>query len=54
MIAYPVTDKLNLVLNGTNLANTFYYTDSYFTTPQENHVMYGTGRTFLLTANYSL
>ncbi len=54
MIAYPVTDKLNLVLNGTNLANTFYYANTYFTTPAENHVVPGTGRTFLLTANYSL
>jgi catecholate siderophore receptor len=49
-----VSDKLNLVLNATNLANTFYYTNAYDTTPQENHVMLGSGRTFLLTANYSL
>ena len=54
MIAYPVTDRLSLVLNGYNLANTFYYTNAYDTTPQENHVMLGSGRTFLLTANYSL
>ncbi len=54
MIAYPVTDRLSLVLNGTNLANAFYYTNAYDTTPQENHVMLGSGRTFLLTANYSL
>ena len=43
MIAYPVSDRLSLVLNGYNLANTFYYTNSYFTTPQENHVMLGSG-----------
>lgn len=54
MIAYPVTDRLSLVLNGYNLANAFYYTNAYDTTPQENHVMLGSGRTFLLTANYSL
>jgi catecholate siderophore receptor len=54
MIAYPVTDKLSLVLNGYNLANTFYYANSYFTKPQENHVVPGVGRTFLLTANVSL
>jgi outer membrane receptor for monomeric catechols len=54
MIAYPVTDKLSLVLNGYNLANTYYYTDSYFSSPMENHVVPGTGRTFLLTANLSL
>ena len=53
MVAYPVNDKLSLILNGYNLANTFYYTNSYFTSPKENHVMPGSGRTFLLTANYS-
>jgi catecholate siderophore receptor len=53
MIAYPVTEKLSLILNGYNLANTFYYTNSYFTSPMENHVVPGVGRTFLLTANYS-
>ncbi|HUO01606.1 MAG TPA: TonB-dependent receptor, partial [Rhizomicrobium sp.] len=54
MVAYPVTDKLNLTLNAYNLANTFYYANAYFTTPMENHIVPGTGRTFLLTANYSL
>ena len=53
MVAYPVTDRLSLALNGYNLANTFYYTDAYYTTPMENHVTPGVGRTFLLTANYS-
>ncbi len=54
MIAYPVTDELSFVLNGYNLANTFYYANSYFSSPEENHVEPGTGRTFLLTANVSL
>lgn len=54
MLAYPVTDKLSLVLNGYNLANTYYFTNSYFSSPMENHVVPGTGRTFLLTANLSL
>jgi catecholate siderophore receptor len=53
MVSYPVSDRLSLVLNGYNLANTFYYANSYFTTPEENHVVPGTGRTFLLTANYT-
>jgi catecholate siderophore receptor len=53
LVAYPVTDKLSLALNGYNIANSFYYTDSYFTSPMENHVVPGAGRTFLLTANYS-
>lgn len=53
MVAYPVDDKLSLTLNGYNLANTYYYGSSYFTSGMENHVVPGTGRTFLLTANYS-
>jgi len=54
MVSYPINDKLNLTLNGYNLANTFYYANAYFTTPSENHVQPGTGRTFLLSANLSL
>jgi catecholate siderophore receptor len=53
MIAYPLNDKLSFTLNGYNLANTFYYTNSYFTSPEENHLVPGPGRTFLLAANYS-
>ena len=54
MIGYPLTDQLSLILNGYNLANTSYFANSYFTTPAENHIVPGTGRTFLLTANLSL
>ena len=54
MVAYPVTDKLSLILNGYNLANTFYYANAYFTSPMENHVQPGAGRTFMLTASLSL
>ena len=54
MLAYPVNDRIGLVLNGYNLANTFYYSNSYFSSPKENHVVPGVGRTFLLTANVSL
>jgi catecholate siderophore receptor len=54
MAAYPVTDKLSLILNGYNLANTFYWANAYFTSPMENHVQPGAGRTFMLTASLSL
>jgi catecholate siderophore receptor len=54
MAAYPVSDKLSLALNAYNLGNTFYYTNSYFSSPMENHIVPGVGRTFLLTANLSL
>jgi outer membrane receptor for ferric coprogen and ferric-rhodotorulic acid len=53
MAAYLVTEKFSLALNGTNLANTYYYTNSYFSSPMENHVVPGVGRTFLLTGVYS-
>ena len=51
MISYPVTDYFSLQLNSYNLANEFYYANSYFTRPDENHAMPGAGRTFLLTAD---
>ncbi len=54
MISYPVTDNLTLQLNAYNLGNAFYYADSYFTRPGENHAVPGAGRTFLLTAGLSL
>ncbi|HSZ73692.1 MAG TPA: TonB-dependent siderophore receptor [Rhizomicrobium sp.] len=54
MVSYQITDNLGLQLNGQNLTNAYYYTNSYFTRPGENHVIPGAGRTFLLTANVSL
>lgn len=54
MISYQVSDNLTLQLNGTNLGNEFYYADSYFVRPQENHAIPGAGRTFLFSANYAL
>ena len=54
MLSYPVTDTLTLQLNGYNLGNEFYFADSYFTRPQENHAIPGAGRSFLLTAGLSL
>ncbi len=54
MASYPVTDNLTLQLNIYNLANAFYYATSYDTRPNENHVVPGVGRTFLLTAGISL
>jgi catecholate siderophore receptor len=54
MVGYRLTDNLDLQLNVDNLANRYYFTSSYFNTGDENHVVPGQGRTFLLTANVSL
>ena len=50
MASLRVNDHLSLQLNGTNLANKFYFANVYYTTPVENHLVPGPGRTVLLTA----
>jgi catecholate siderophore receptor len=54
MVGYRVNSNVSLQLNGFNLTNKFYYINSYFTRPNENHTVPGPGRTFLLTARLSL
>jgi catecholate siderophore receptor len=54
MIGYQLNDQVALQLNGYNLADKYYFANSYFTRPGENHVIPGAGRTFLLTTNVSL
>jgi catecholate siderophore receptor len=54
MAGYKISDKLNLQLNAYNLANDYYFVNSYFTRPGENHTVPAAGRTFLLTLNASL
>jgi len=53
-VAYRVSRHLTLQLNGFNLTDRFYYMNSYFTRPNENHTAPGPGRTLLLTARVSL
>jgi catecholate siderophore receptor len=50
MLSFKVNDQLTLQINATNLADTLYYANSYYTTPAENHVIPGPGRTVTLTA----
>jgi len=54
MARVKVSDSLALQLNGYNLTNKYYFANSYFSSPAENHVVPGAGRTVLLTANFSL
>ena len=39
MVGYQINDKLSLQLNGYNLTNEYYFVNSYFTRPGENHTV---------------
>ena len=54
MVAYRFNHTYSLQLNGYNLTDKFYYMNSYFTRPNENHTVPGPGRTALLTLRISL
>ena len=45
MISYRINRGLTVQLNGYNLTDRVYYTNSYDTSPTENHVIPGAGRT---------
>jgi catecholate siderophore receptor len=49
MVSYRINPHFVLQLNGYNLANKVYYTNSYDSSPTENHVLPGAGRTITLT-----
>jgi catecholate siderophore receptor len=53
MVSYQLTHSLNVQLNGTNLTDAYYFANAYYTTPAENHVLPGPGRTVTLTLAYS-
>ena len=50
MLSYRLNRHLALQLNGYNLADRFYFTNAYYSTAVENHVVPGAGRTVTLTA----
>ncbi len=54
MGAMKLDDRFSLTLNGYNLTDKYYFVNSYFTRPGENHTVPALGRTFLLTLNASL
>jgi catecholate siderophore receptor len=47
-------DRFSVEINGYNLTDKYYFVNSYFTKPGENHTVPAPGRTFLLTLNASL
>jgi catecholate siderophore receptor len=50
-VTYKVTDNVSLQLNGQNLFDKYYYTNAYFASTSENHVLVGAGRTVLFTTS---
>jgi catecholate siderophore receptor len=50
MMSYRFDQHFAVQVSGYNLANRYYFTNSYFSSPVENHVAPGAGRTALLTA----
>jgi catecholate siderophore receptor len=53
MASYALNKHIAVQLNGYNLANRYYYANSYFSSPVENHVVPGAGRTGLLTISFA-
>jgi len=51
MASYQLNRHVRLQLNGYNLANKYYFTNSYFSSPLENHVVPGAGRSVLGTVS---
>ncbi len=49
MASYQVTDNIAVQVNGYNLADKYYFSNSYFSSDAENHVIPGAGRTVTLT-----
>jgi catecholate siderophore receptor len=53
MLAWRVSDRLSLQLNGYNLTDKLYYGGVYYTSASENHAVPGPGRTVKLTVRAS-
>ncbi len=53
LLSYKVMPRLTLQLNAYNLLDKYYFTNAYDSSPVENHVLPGAGRTFTLTAVFN-
>lgn len=54
MLSWRVTPDLSLQLNGFNLLDKVYYQSPYYTSPSENHVLPGPGRSGSITIRLAL
>jgi catecholate siderophore receptor len=54
MVSYHASPRLSVRLNGCNLFNKLYYGGVYYTSPAENHVIPGAGRSVAVTFNWKL
>ncbi len=52
MISYQINRYIGLQINGYNLTDEYYFTNAYYSSAAENHVIPGAGRTVLLTATF--
>lgn len=50
MVSYQVNDHLGLRLNAFNLGDAHYYSNAYYSSAVENHVVPGAGRSVTVTA----
>jgi len=50
LVSYRVSRALTLQVNAYNILDKRYFTNSYYSSPVENHVLLGPGRTVSLTA----
>jgi catecholate siderophore receptor len=53
MAQWRLTPRITMQLNGYNLLDKYYFTNAYDSSPVENHVLPGAGRTFTLTAVFN-
>jgi outer membrane receptor for monomeric catechols len=54
MASYRVNSHVAIQLNGYNLANRYYFANSYFTAPVENHVAPGAPETVRNSLNCAI
>ena len=54
MVSYAASPHLSLQLNADNLFNKLYYDGVYYTSPAENHVIPGAGRSVALTLRWKM
>ncbi|MGA7541215.1 MAG: TonB-dependent siderophore receptor [Steroidobacteraceae bacterium] len=54
MVSYEASPRLSVQLNANNLLNKLYFDGVYYTSPAENHVIPGAGRSLTLTLRWKM